>query len=957
MAQSVVREGRGIVLILNDCSTDDWAYRIADWLIHPRLVVVNATCGSAARARNALLDFVDTELPSVHWVARLDADDRLVDETVVAALAAVGSQDRSLYVLGSNHLEQAGKHLPVSNIAREEVLKDRKKLRSFIEGFCLLGQSQELPSCNLLLKRKSGIRYPDVKSAEDHWLVSELLFLHPEQGSIVPEPVYAIYSLGGSATQQNRRSEQWVVQRTRLAAAIKCWEKCLITGKDILGVGQEGIVWRDEQFVIKDFYDWPLTHDQADQIDNLLANQNGPVPSVQWLRHEDGSISCRFPYFDSLSLPDVLPVEQVFSYMKRLHQCGYITSNIKRSNMRLTPQGELVYIDIGKDIVPFSPSRFLDAAARLYSIGVLGNSDHELARRQSLKRQHEALADDLPGFSRFYRQLVENLYPHCCLENHKPTLYPQRCAEEVSLLIKACPQDKDLLEQQVYHLSTQLSYPARFHRIILLIDTFSGPFLRQYAPGDLPRARQVAATLRKQRIVDEVWETPDNPCIISATYQQWFGRTDITESHTTIGAPVFAQLWAFDRIETPYVLQCDVDVLVGRRDANHDFLADMLKAIDEPNTICVGFNIAQIEDGFIPYFGDPGQYAPEVRFGLLHLPRMKALAPLPNTISQGKLELMWHRSMQQKLAETSGRVVRGGDCRSFYVHPQNSDKQSPAFSQWRDLIAQGRVSLDQKGQWNLDPQANWSYPRRSETLVFLLKGRKTSYPQLQRCIGSLARQSDQRFGIIIIDDGSALTDTWFIPMLMGDMWPRTTLIRHENRQGYIPNFILAVEEICIRPDTFVVTLDIDDALMSSRVASRLLRLINAGADVVHGAMFRPEKPLQLYEPDYVLPRQKGGGGVWMHLRGFRKSLFEALPKSYLKTKSGWTDEVTDYALMLPLCEMARKPVFIDDLFCYYHQRPAYSAERQQRQQSLLQMVINRAPAVLPDTAAPASGAA
>lgn len=76
MAQSIVQQGDGAVLILNDNSSDEWLAGIDEWLDDPRLIIVHALCGTAARARNALLDWVDAELPTATWVARLDADDK-----------------------------------------------------------------------------------------------------------------------------------------------------------------------------------------------------------------------------------------------------------------------------------------------------------------------------------------------------------------------------------------------------------------------------------------------------------------------------------------------------------------------------------------------------------------------------------------------------------------------------------------------------------------------------------------------------------------------------------------------------------------------------------------------------------------------------------------------------------------------------------------------------------------
>ena len=84
-------EGHCAVVLLDDQSTDDWQTEIADLLEHPGLIVLKGHCGSAALARNAILDFVESDLPNVRWVARLDPDDLLCSSTSVAALVSEGA--------------------------------------------------------------------------------------------------------------------------------------------------------------------------------------------------------------------------------------------------------------------------------------------------------------------------------------------------------------------------------------------------------------------------------------------------------------------------------------------------------------------------------------------------------------------------------------------------------------------------------------------------------------------------------------------------------------------------------------------------------------------------------------------------------------------------------------------------------------------------------------------------
>jgi glycosyltransferase involved in cell wall biosynthesis len=950
LSQDVIKNGQAIVVLLDDQSTDNWRESCGKLLEHPRVIVIEGVCGSASRARNALLDFVDQQLPMARWVGRLDADDILASTASVAALCHKGDELAVQYVLGSNHLTVNGELLENSNVADPAVLLNRQRLTRFIEAFCLHEANQELPSCNLVLRCHCGIRYPDVRSAEDHWLVASLLFFHPDKGVIVPTPVYAAYSLGGSTTQHNRRSDQWELQRKRLAVAVRCWLETLQSSVTILGAGQEGIVWHDGDQVHKRFYPWAMDVETVDKLRSLCdaVGQNGPIPHVDWVVEEKGEIRCHYPWIDATELRTILPVQIVTHFLRQLYQYGFVTSNIKRSNFRVLKGGRLLYIDVGKDIVPFTPSRFLDAAARLYSIAILGNSDYELARRSSTLRQHEAVGQ-LPSFMPFYRSLVESLFPQLHLTRENAGLPQAQSARHVTLLIKACPQDSDLMADQVQHIVTQLSYPRRAATIVLAIDPYVGPYLRQFAAGDLDRVRKTAAKLKSRGTVDEVWYSPTDSAQIHATYTNWFGSNTVQEAHTAIGAPLFSQLWAFEQVRTRYVLQCDVDVLIGRKDFHHDFLTDMLLAAQPEDVLGVGFNIPQAMEGFNPYQAEPGNFVPEIRFGLFDLERLMGLVPMANPIREGRFEWMWHRAVQHQQQLTGLRCVRGGDSRSFYIHPRNEDKTDENLPTWRDLIAQGIVPQLQKGKWDLVPVAQWRYPVRTESLVFLMKGHETGYARLKRSIDSVRMQEDQRFGIIIIEDGGGFEETWSIPELLGPLRERTTLIRRRNRHGYIRNFIEAIEAVCQNDDALVVTLDLDDALMSSKVATRLLIAIDDGADLIHGVMFRPDKPLHLYEPDYDNPRTKGGGNVWAHLRGFRKSLFQRIPKDYLRIDGHWVDDVTDYAMMIPATELAQKPVFIDDIFCYYHERAPYSAERKLKQQEILRRLFSYSPLCCPST--------
>ncbi|MBW3164592.1 glycosyltransferase family 2 protein [Ferrimonas balearica] len=933
LEQTVIISQQATILILDDRSTDDWAIHNTKLLSHPSIAIIEGHCGSPARARNALLDFVDEHFQS-QWVCRLDADDQLATPHSVEALCSAGDKANAQYVIGSNALELNGQRLSRLNIADPEILLNRANLTRFVRAFCLGDQKQELPSCNLALATHTGYRYPNMRSAEDHCLVAELLMFHPEQGHIVPSPLYAVYTLSGRDTQQNQRNRSWQTQRERLAHRTLSCQQILDRNVDLLGAGHEGIVWREGKVVHKRFYPWAMEQRHVDRLSALLDIDSPHFLRPVWYQ-DQGLWHCKTPYQPLSQLTKHTPQSAVEAFLRHIYQTRIAPLNIKRTNLMLNEQCNIVLIDIGKDIVELNVSRFLDLCARMYSIGLLGWSDEEVLRRLSKEKQDEALKG-LPGFEDFYHGLILSLHPE--LEAPFAPLLPAEINQDTTLLIKACAQDAQVLAEQVQHIVSQLSYPQRFAQVALLLDPFPGPFLRQYAEPDWPGLQGAAEALKAQGWIDSVWIAPQGSDSIRALYQRWFGTDAITESHTSKNAPLFSQLWAFEQVSTRYLLQCDCDVLVGRKESSHDYLQEMLAALQPDDVLSVGFNIPKAKEGFREYEAQPGGYVPEVRMGLLDLHRIRQLLPLNNSVEEKRFTLTWHRAIERRQQQDGLRSLRGGDSRSFYVHPLNSDKGDFPLAEVRDLIAQGRYPYEQAEQFDLIPGSHWNYPQRSEGIVFLLKGSQTAPELIQRCLGSLRQQSDQDFGLIVIDDNADPAIAWQWPAFLGELYARTTLIRRSEHVGRGVNFHQAIEQLCLDPDTLIAVLDQDDALMGAEVVSLLRQALEQGADLIQLPMFRPDKPFKQYQPDYNSPRSKGGGEVWAHLRTFKKSLFERVPKEHLYRDDEWL-EPSDYTTMLPMAELAEKPVFIDKVYGYYHQRQPYSSEVKNEQHQVLSHIM------------------
>lgn len=588
---------------------------------------------------------------------------------------------------------------------------------------------------------------------------------------------------------------------------------------------------------------------------------------------------------------------------------------------------------------------FIDSAVRLYCISALNYDDYEFQRRKNINKiKQEDIFSSIPGFFGFYNNLLKNYYT----SNLKPFLLNEKLFEnkktkKCTLLIKTCAMDYEILEQQVKHIVFNLEIPRQFFERILLIDNREDNFLRQYQKPNLNKVILLSEKLKKENIIDRILISPSDKNTINKINNKWFGF-DCFETHSNKNAPVFPQIWAFEKIKTRYVLQCDIDILIGKKSLSHDYLRDMLIAIKQKDAIGVAFNIPfEFNRGIRKYDAPIGDYVPEVRCGLLDLYKIKKLLPLNNEIKNGKLELSWFRALYKKQKEASKRTLRGGNPSTFYVHPHNHWKVDfDKFFQIQDLINQVKIPDFQFRNWDLmGISESWNYKNRKEEIIFLIKGRNTSVEKINRCFASLRMQSNQDFGIIVIDDASSDLGIK-LPSMLGKLSSKTTLIRNYKNKGRISNFIKAITEICTEKDSLVVILDLDDALIDKDIVLKLKKLLKKGHDLIQAGMFRPDKALKLYIPEYNECRKKFGANVWTHLRAFKKELFDRIDKEkYFKVENEWISECTDYATMIPLVELSKKPIFVYEYWYLHESTTKRSLSINLKKEKLIKKILNK----------------
>lgn len=881
-----------------------------------RTWVVTAHCGSAARARNACLSFVDEWLSRCRWVARLDWDDRFASSGSLSAAVELAERRQSLFVLGGNRVYGRDGRFLRENRAGDHLL-DPLLVQELLDRMASGVAENELPSCNLLLAAHRGIRYPDMTGAEDHRLVASLLMFHGDAAAILKDPLFCDYTLDGQATRLEKDENRHLRARQDLAAAAHTWARVKGLPGRVLGWGCEGIVRLHDGLVHKHFYPGALTDEHARWLDGALRN-SVILPRAR-LACEDRAGAWVASYEHEPTLPaNVIDRRAADEFLRACLRERVVVGNISRSNLRQRGDGRLVCIDIGQWVRPMDVSILRDSAARLFGISALGFADDELLRRRADHSRPE-IWSRLGGFAEFYGTVVAgHLAPNVSIpsETHR---HPRH--SEVSLLIKACAMDARDARSQITHIVEQLVGPWDFAERILLVDPHPGPFVRAHGGADRGSLSALAAELQARGVLDRVIVAPTEPHHVRRTNQDWFGL-ECSATHSSLGVPVTPHLWGFDQVRTRYVLQCDIDVLIGRRRLEHDYLAEMLEACGREGVVSVGFNIARAPGSAPrPYDAEVGEYKPEVRCGLLDLDRLRAQRPLPASLVAERLAWNWYHALHEAQRQRGLRSLRGGRPDSFYVHPTNDRKGDQEFlDRVRDLTAQGHVPTAQWERWDLaGGQGDWTYRRRAEPIVVLAKGRNTGGDRLRRFARGLAAQDDPGFGVIVIDDASDDGGGQVVRRSLDWLGDRLTLVRHATPRGRMFNNVLAIRELCTNPDTMVVIVDLDDALADRGVLSRVRVLAAAGHDVVLAAPFRPDSPTKIHKPNVEAPRESFGGDVWIHMRAFKKRLFDLIPDDALQLDGYWVEHCEDYATMIPIVELSARPTYVPE-YMYLHER-------------------------------------
>lgn len=796
-----------------------------------RILQAKIPSASVAVARNLGNTITRRLFKSEAWVARLDADDTFAHLNAMQSIH--DSIDRTKeWALAGNTLSENYELIERVNKI-DETLMCRKNVIQRLKLMAEGDASAELPSCNLWKKNSFKAVYPDTPSAEDHYLVSQLLLKSMHKGQILSEEFHACYNLTGSLSISNKKYGHHLKSRKLL----HCFMSENDSRHELLGWGSEGMVFRRGEFIEKEFHSPILTDEQVRWLEKLP--EEIPMPKYHF-RLIKGKWVAR-THSIKIQNPEAVSRTQLSNFIQSCLSNNIVFLNVNRDNMALH-KDDLIMLDVGSQIVPFEVRFFRDMCVRLYLTYVQNLGDKEVADRTDEFRNNTKVMNEIEGFEDFYAREVQlhsrtNTYFRKKPRNVEPAV---RHHEDTTLIMKTCGMDHTILEQQVHHIINQITRWDSFASRLLLIDPKIGNFLRRWNEGDLENLVRTAEQLKEEGWIDEILISPnEDEEIVAQVLGNWFSEMSY-KTHNVEGVPLFPQLWGFEQVRTQYMFQMDADVMFSRCE-DDDIINEMKNAVGTEQVFGVGFNIPQPSGREILEYN--GSFVPEVRCGLFDVLRMKNQAPYPNLISEdGCLEKSWYRSIEDYQNQTGWKCLRGGRSTSVYVHPMNSMKSDvPFHDRVLDLIEQNLIPKEQLGHWDVvEDRTSWRYPSRPEEVVFTLHCSQPIEHFTRALIRSIGDQEEGPYGVVLFCDNSTTARRDWLLTLNEELQGRITFVRKRWSRFDSDEILTLLKEICTHKNPLIVEMESHEVLFNSVSASNLT--------TTHG---------DLYACDYLTARPCG----------------------------------------------------------------------------------------------------
>ena len=159
---------------------------------------------------------------SVAFIGRLDADDEYADQTVLSKIEHIFNERKFDVAVAGNYLRLDGKIIDRVNIATSKLtnkayLSNKAYLLNRLKKMSKGIAEAELPSCNVFMTPNSLQDYPEISSAEDHFLLVRLLLNDKNLKIEFAEDILlTIYNLSGNKTADNKQTEKYLNARKQL---------------------------------------------------------------------------------------------------------------------------------------------------------------------------------------------------------------------------------------------------------------------------------------------------------------------------------------------------------------------------------------------------------------------------------------------------------------------------------------------------------------------------------------------------------------------------------------------------------------------------------------------------------------------------------------------------------------------------------------------------------------------
>ena len=519
--------------------------------------------------------------------------------------------------------------------------------------------------------------------------------------------------------------------------------------------------------------------------------------------------------------------------------------------------------------------------------------------------------------------------------------------DSVSLLIRASPREWETIDMQIRHIVTQLEGPQKFLEKIVITDSGTADAARAYSAPNQTIFNEKLSVLINEGIIDRVVCAPDDSQLIQSYYQRWFNQDSVDPKSENL-QPVFMSIYGFEQCRGRHILALDSDAVFIRKNRAHDYLGEMLKVLKgDNNAVTLSFNIAKKQDEpHTAHNADGKKWRTEVRCALIDKERLFGLLPLPNFVNpvNGKLTLPWHRALDQKLLEKKcmAQSYRGGGSDTFYIHVPNGIKTD--VNLWYNILIQaerGWIPDTQYGNVELTPSSTDWLPKLSDDCILLIRGRNVSVSKFRRCLDSVQKQNLHHVGILFIDAGSTTPIPEYVREIVLRRYGRHAVALFNWKPlSAMENYYIAIAEMCNNPNSIIITLDMDDALIGNDVISTIRKYYSKGADLTVGSMIRTDKICD-YPADFAGARYKRGGNVWQHVRTFRKYLFDSVPKSYFIIDNSWIQYADDWAFMLPMTEIAKNPKYVKKKCYFYEPTGSKSSETRAYRESIIKGIVEK----------------